>query len=66
MQQAHYLAPSHSLRNSHPTGPARGIVVPQGTFWVEALAGHNREIQENTIRELHAITESAFQEAFQQ
>jgi hypothetical protein len=26
----------------------------------------NAEIRENAIRELHAITESAFQEAFQQ
>jgi hypothetical protein len=41
MQQVHYLAPSHSLRNSHRTGSARGIVAPQGTFGVEALAGHN-------------------------
>jgi hypothetical protein len=41
-QQVDHLAPSHSLRNSHPTGPARGIVASQGTFWVEALAGHNR------------------------
>jgi hypothetical protein len=41
-QQADYLAPSHSLRNSHPTGPARGIVASQGTFWVEALTGHNK------------------------
>jgi len=34
------------------------------------LTGHHfqtiDEIQENLIRELHAITESAFQEAFQQ
>jgi hypothetical protein len=44
MLQAHYLTPSHSPRNSHPTGRARGTVAPQGTFWVEALAGHNRHV----------------------
>jgi len=30
------------------------------------LSQTTEEIQENAIRELHAITESAFQEAFQQ
>jgi len=67
-----YLAKHHTSIVPHPPyssdlAPAEFFMFPKHTA---TLKGHHfqtiEEIQENVIRELRAITESAFQEAFQQ
>jgi len=67
-----YLAKHQTSVVSHP--PYSLDLVPADFFLLAklktTLKGRHfqtiEEIQENGIRELHAITESAFQEAFQQ